>query len=234
MLVFAVGVALLVGAGCGSPRGSSPPPQILPNLDKVVVMGFRPAIPEYGRPDVVRSPVTGTVFMAAAVSEETARSLTRTLVDRLMSEGQYQIVPPGQARGVYSTLIDSDAGVDIGAVEAFKEVGKAFEADGVMAGYLYRWQEREGGDYAVNRPASVAFDLYIIRPNDGAVLWKAKFDKTQRSLSEDVLDLSTFVESKGRWVKVERLAMIGLEQMLARAPKSSVQPVGGSPEQTEK
>jgi hypothetical protein len=160
--------------------------------------------------------------MAEPVPKENAWRLTQALLDRLVSERSYELIFPGQARGVYSTLIDSDAGANMGAIEVFQEVGKAFQAEGVMAGYIYRWREREGGDYAVNRPASVAFDLYIIRPGDGAVLWKAKFDKTQRSLSEDVLDLPTFMEGGGRWMKAEKLAMIGLEGMLAGMPRSDV------------
>jgi hypothetical protein len=230
MLVFCIGMVLLLGAGCGSSRKSSSQPQTLPGLQKVVVVGFRPAIPEYGRPDAVRSPVTGTTFMAGPVTEEIAQQMTQSLLDRLASERDYQVIPPGQARGVYATLIDSDVGVDIGAVEVFQKVGKAFQADGVVAGYIYRWQEREGGDYAVNRPASVAFDLFIIRPSDGAAIWKTKFDKTQRSLSEDALDFSTFMEGQGRWMQAEKLAMMGLNEMVARMPQSVPGPEPAYPE----
>ena len=231
LLTSLMGLTLVIGAGCESTRRGSAPPPSMPDLNKVVVVGFRPAIPEYGRPDVLRSPVTGTTFMAGPVSEAIARDMTQSLLDLLASKRDYQVIPPGQARGVYATLIDSDAEADVGAIEVFRSVGKAFQADGVMAGYIYRWEEREGGDYAVNRPASVAFDLYIIRPSDGAALWKAKFDKTQRSLSEDALDFSTFMGGQGRWMRAAKLAMIGLEAMVAGMPKSGSQP---EPSSTEK
>lgn len=232
-LTLCIGLTMMMGAGCDWMRWGSPETPSLPHIGKVVLVGFRPAIPEYGRPEVVRSPVTGTVFMAEPVSPEIARNLTQALLDRMQSKGPYELVPPGQALGVYSTLIDSDAGANLGAIEVFQEVGKAFQADGVMAGYLYRWREREGGNYAVNRPASVAFDLYVIRPGDGALLWKAKFDKTQRSLSENVLDLNTFMEGRGQWMEVEELAMMGLEEMLKGLPRSGSGSVGVSRGQTE-
>ena len=103
-------------------------------------------------------------------------------------------------------------------LEILQEVGKAFEADAILAGYIYRWREREGTDYAVDRPASVAFDLQLIRPTDGAVLWKMKFDKAQQSLSENILDLKTFLDGRGRWMTVEKLAMLGLRKALGDMP----------------
>ncbi len=86
----------------------------------------------------------------------------------------------------------------------------------MLIGHLYRYREREGTDFAINRPASVAFDLYLIRPDDGAVLWKGRFDKTQKSLSENLLDIDTFLRGQGRWMTAERLAELGLEDVLGK------------------
>ncbi len=92
-----------------------------------------------------------------------------------------------------------------------------------MIGYVYRWREREGTDYSVNRPASTAFDLYLIRSHDRAVLWKGRFDKTQRSLSENILDMETFIKGKGRWMTVDRLAKLGLSNLMSKFPSSKTE-----------
>ena len=64
----------------------------------------------------------------------------------------------------------------------------------------------------------MAFDLHMIRPEDGRILWKGKFDKTQRSLSENLLDWAIFRQGRGRWMTVEELALYGLGKMLKEMP----------------
>ena len=127
-----------------------------------------------------------------------------------------ELISPGKARGVYSRLISSDE--ELSEFEMLQQIGQAFSADAVLVGYLYRWRERVGGDHAVDRPASVAFDLSLIRSEDGAILWSEKFDKTQKSLSENLFEWDTFVRGRGRWMTAEKLAELGLEDMLSRMP----------------
>ena len=102
----------------------------------------------------------------------------------------------------------------MGDLEVFQEIGKAYSADAVLTGYVYRWREREGTEYAVNRPASVAFDLYLIKTDDGVIIWKGRFEKAQQSLSENLFDLGTFLKSKGRWMEAKELADIGLAHLM--------------------
>jgi hypothetical protein len=54
------------------------------------------------------------------------------------------------------------------------------------------------------------------------ILWKSAFDKTQKSLSENLFEFSTFMQSGGRWLQVEKLAMIGLEKLLSEMPGAPV------------
>jgi hypothetical protein len=182
----------------------------------MVVVGFLSAMSQFDAPDMVRSPLSGAVFMGEPVPPEAVNKMTAKLFDRVLKNRSYELVSPSQARGVYLNLVTSDlveADIDV-----FKRVGKAFSADVLLVGYLYRWREREGTDFAVNRPASVAFEVYLLRPDDGAILWKGRFDKTQRSLSENVLDMDTFLKGRGRWMTVEKLAEVGLEGLLSKFP----------------
>ncbi len=189
----------------------------LPKIEKMVVVGFLPAMSQWDTPNMVRSPVTGAVFFAEPVSEQVVSNLTANLFERIVKEKRYDLISPGQAKGVYSILRLSD--VIQPEIEIIQKIGQAFSADAVMSGYLYRWQEREGTDYAVNRTASVAFDLYLIRPDDGAILWKDRFDKTQQSLSENLLDINTFLKGQGRWMTAGSLADLGLDKVLGELLK---------------
>jgi len=210
---------LLLDGGCyiqKSPLFSKE--SLTPLIDKVVVVGFRVAIPQGKEADVVQSPLSGGILMAEPVPHYVVQKMTGILFDQLVADKRYELISPGQAKGVFSTILDSDQNLGMTPLRILQEVGKTFEADAVLAGYIYRWREREGTDYAVGHPASVAFDLQLVRPTDGAILWKVKFDKTQRSLSENVFDLATFIEGGGRWMTVEKLAMHGLQKALGEMP----------------
>jgi hypothetical protein len=181
------------------------------DIEKIVIYGFRGTGAKGDEPVVLRSPISGAVFTASPIPEEAVHEMTTELFQRFSDKG-YNLVSPNQARGVYLNIIARDLGYD--DLETLIKIGNAFSADAVLIGYLYRWREREGSDFGVTSPASVAFELYLIRPYDGAILWKGRFDKTQRSLSENILDVQTFLKSGGKWLRAKRLALLGLEGLL--------------------
>ncbi len=100
-----------------------------------------------------------------------------------------------------------------------KKVGDELEADGIMLGYVYRYRERKGYAYSAEKPASVAFEIHLIRVSDGAVVWKGIFDKTQTSLMEDMLQISSFLKERGRWVTAKELTAEGMDEVLREIPQ---------------
>ncbi|HEN20633.1 MAG TPA: hypothetical protein ENN86_01330 [Desulfobacteraceae bacterium] len=210
---------LIITSGCHTKKTYSPDAfSAFSDINKIVVVGFRPVVPHDEKTITVRSPLSGSVFVAGPIPPEVIQPITDMLFERLIAESKCELVSPGQAEGVYSSIVDSDKDAGIGTLEILQMVGNKFGSDALLAGFIYRWEEREGSDYAVNRPASVAFDLYLIRPTDGAILWRGKFDKTQRSLTENLMDLKTFVQGKGQWMTAEKLALIGLNKLLNEIP----------------
>ena len=206
-------VLACLSLGCGANRPGRVRPSPFPaNLDKIVVFGFRSALERGTSPDVIRSPISGEAFSAQPIPEGPVELMTERLFQRVSQAGQHDLVSPDQARGVYSSLVSSRS--TLSEIEILQQIGEAFSADAVLVGYLYRWRERVGTAYAVKTPASVAFDLYLIRPEDGALLWKGQFDRTQRSLSENLLEMNTFIEGGGKWMTAKQLAGIGLGRLL--------------------
>jgi len=198
-----------------SDKGKMPRPVI----NKVVVMGFRAAMSQGEKSDVFQDPLSGGIYMAEPVSHDVVKKMTAFLFDSLVAEKKYILIPPGQAKGAFSNIVDLDRNMAISTVKIIQEVGKTFGANAVLIGYISRWREREGSDYAINRPASVAFDLNLVSPADGTVLWRGRFDKTQRSLFENLFDFSTFKEGGGRWMTADKLAMCGLKKLLTEMPE---------------
>jgi hypothetical protein len=212
-------VSLLVGACAGPGPDRDVSITHLPEVNKIVVAGFSPALSPGDPSDWATDPITGAVFWAEPVPEGVAVEMTDILFDKMVEVYGYSLVSPGQARGAFSEILASDRGLKLDALAMVREIGKAFGADGVLVGRIYRWQEREGTDYAISRPASVAFNLLLVRPADGAILWRGRFDKTQQSLSENLFDMSTFLHGGGRWMTARKLALMGLDGTMARMPK---------------
>jgi hypothetical protein len=196
------------------PKEDKPP---MPVLNTIVVIGFRPALAPSQAPGFVRSPISGAMFLAEPVPEEIADWLSETFFEKLSKTGGRNWVSPGEAAAAFSQLASSNpAWTD---KEIYAQIGKVLSADGVVGGHVYRWREREGTAYAASSPASVAFDAYLMSAGDGVILWKARFDKTQASLSENLFDFHTFLKAKGRWMTAAELGEIGLTEFVEIFPK---------------
>ncbi|MBW1702293.1 MAG: hypothetical protein JRJ50_09250 [Deltaproteobacteria bacterium] len=184
-------VSLGLSSGCYYQKAPVPeekPPVF--SVRKVVVVGFRAAMSHGEKSDVIRDPLSGGIYMAAPVSRDVVQRMSEVLFDNLVASKKYQLVSPGQAMGVHSRLVDSDQNMGMDTIRILQEVGKTFGCD----------------------------DLHLIRPTDGAILWRTRFDKTQRSLSENLLDAGTFFQSGGRWLTAEKLAILGLKKVLKDMP----------------
>ncbi len=208
--------SVLIGFSCQLQQVPKEDKPVTPSLDTIAVIGFRPGLPSGQTPGLVRSPISGAVFSAEPVSEEVADRLSNSLFEMLTKKDNQKWVPPREAASAFSSLASSNPMLT--DREIYVQIGKALSADGVLGGHVYRWHEREGTDYAASWPASVAFDLYLMSVGDGAILWKARFDKTQASLSENLFDIQTFLKAKGRWMTVGELGNLGLTEVVETFP----------------
>jgi len=185
-------------------------------VDRVAVLGFRSLPFSFEEGQTVRSPLTGSVFMGGHVPREITQELTYRVYQELSKKYSAELVPPEEAWQAQGAL--NGTRYEFDEREVLIKIGESLASDAVLAGYVYRWRERQGTDYAVSRPASVAFELALVKVADGSIIWKSRFDKTQASLTENILDLGTFLKGKGRWMTVHELAGVGLSDLLARLP----------------
>ena len=221
--LFAI-VFTLANGGCQGGRApvrSQAPAH--PIIKKVVVVEFRAAISKEEKADLVRNPITGTAFMSQPVPQDVVKWLTDQLFDMLVTDKRWDLIPPGQAKGILESIVSSDMKVGMSSLKMLQEVGKTFGADAVLLGQVYRWRERVGSDFGVESPASVAFDLSLVRPSDGVILWRGNYDKTQKSLFEDLFDLKAYIKSDGRWLTARKLAKFGLDKLLKDMPGSPLE-----------
>jgi hypothetical protein len=74
---------------------------------------------------------------------------------------------------------------------------------------VYRFEERRGGNFAVEKPAGVGFHMHLM---EGSTVGKIfVFDEDQQALSQNVLNVRQFLKRGAKWLTVEQLSQEGIE-----------------------
>jgi TolB-like protein len=133
----------------------------------------------------------------------------------------WQIVSESEVREVSGNLPSSSETIRL------RQIGQMVYADAVLSGRVQRYRERVGDEWGAKSPASVAFVLDLIDVRRGDVIWSARFDETQKSLSENIFAIGDIGQRGVRWLTAEQLTQEGvrkalapLHQLIARAPIS--------------
>lgn len=200
--------------GCGDRRVSQKPIELTPDLEKILVVAFRDMNTDGGAQVNIRCPLSGKMFVAGPVDPDAPALLTEGLMAALRAKPprEYRLINAVDLSEIQSRHLDQ--GGVVTEHRLIVAAGRAFEADAVLAGHLYRYIDRVGGNLSVESPASVAFDLHLVRVSDGTILWTGYFDETQKTLMENMLDISAFFEREGKWVTAEQMASSGLSKIM--------------------
>ena len=133
----------------------------------------------------------------------------------------WQIVSESEIREVALTV---PPGVE---ATRMRQIGQMVYADAVMVGRVHRYRERVGDEWGAKSPASVAFVIDLIDMRRGDVIWSARFDETQKSLSENIFAIGEISRRGVRWLSADQLmhegvkkAIAALHQILVRPPVS--------------
>ena len=210
-------VFLLTGivffSACGGDNIVKEKPPNLTGIEKILILPFRDMASVFGESVNGRCPVCGKVFTTGEVAESAAGMLTEHLFILLKDRKDIELIPSSQAQGVMSGLL-AGSKKTLQERNLQLEIGRALNADAIFAGYIYRFRERVGGEYSVDLSASVAFDIHLVRVEDGRVIWSAHLDETQQPLSDNVFQLNLFLRRKAKWITAKEMAISGLEDML--------------------
>jgi hypothetical protein len=90
--------------------------------------------------------------------------------------------------------------------------------DAVLTGVITRYDNRQGNALLADQPASVAYEAFLISAHDGEILWRARFDETQRPLLDNLLLADRFFKGGGGWQTNDTLARLGLERVVKTFP----------------
>ena len=95
-----------------------------------------------------------------------------------------------------------------------QEVGARLKVDGVLTGIVRTYREREGSKLGA-KPAAVGFEVYLVKPSDGTILWRGEFFEEQKPLNQDVVG---FFEKGGGFVTADELAELGVQKVMKAFP----------------
>jgi hypothetical protein len=102
-----------------------------------------------------------------------------------------------------------------------KEVGDRLKVDGVLMGLVRTYREREGTRMGA-KPAAVGFEMFLVRPSDGTVLWKGEFFEEQKPLTQDIVG---FFEKSGGFVTAQEISELGVQKVMETFPVGQVAPI---------
>ena len=97
-------------------------------------------------------------------------------------------------------------------------VGEKMNCNGVLESTVRRFKERVGGRYSIETPASVAFAMRLISIDSGRVVWSAKFDESQKSVMENILEWNKANTRGFTWITAEELMREGIKSKFASSP----------------
>ena len=178
--------AFLLLAGCvRRPLEPSPPLPLLTGPLRVAVVPFRTTI---------EPPLPGLGAAAA-----------RALGDQLAGAG--------------FSVVDADRVADAAQAEAgsfdtgfARRVADKVGATLAVLGAISRYREREGPAWAAASPASVAYEVALVRASDGRLLVFDRFEHTQQAGSDSTLELPAEVRGGVHWLSRDEM----LDQALRR------------------
>jgi len=163
----------------------------------------------------------GAVPPARTTERDAAESLARIVYASLAAWPDLQVVSESEVREAVIAVPPTSDEVKL------KLVGETVYADAVMMSRLQRYRERVGDQWGAKSPASVAFILDLVDVRRGDIVWSARFDETQKPLSENLFSIGDIGTRGVRWLTAEQLTQEGvkkaigqLHEILSRRPTS--------------
>ena len=215
-IVFLLIAVLVSGCAMRDHARSTLPPREDNLPIRVAVLPFQTILPDESMRTTV-CPLTGAIFRGCESPNGADQILEKAFLDRFQKRYNRNLIPVEKSEGIYRR-VSSDS-FKVSQKEILMKIGKELDADAVIAGYLFCFRERKGYNYSVEKPASVCFGIYLYRVSDGSLLWKGLFDKSQKTLFEDILQLYSFVKEGGKWVGAEVLLNEGLDDVMKSFPE---------------
>ena len=178
---------------------------------RLAIIPFQAILSQTEAGNTVESPLSGAVFFGGKIAKGGETVTEELFVEKLKEFKEIELIPQEKVEGIYKRISAESLKVPLSKI--IKKVGVEVNADLVAVGYVFRYMERVGRDYGVEKAASVAFEINLINCKDGSVAWRGTFDRTQISLMEDLLQIAAFYKGRGKWLTVREFTKLGMNEV---------------------
>ncbi len=209
---------LPVLSGCHHREGVST--ELLPGgkipAGSIAVLPFQQITFEDAAIKTARCPLCGSILRTEKFPQGAEKIIEDIFYGRLKDRGKISLIESDRTDAFFERI--SAESLKKPLPEILKKVGAELQAEGIIVGYVYRFRERTGYAYSAEKPASVAFDIHLIRVSDGVTIWRGIFDETQKSLMENLFQIVPFFKGGGQWVTAKELATEGIDELMENFP----------------
>ena len=98
----------------------------------------------------------------------------------------------------------------VAALHHWSAVGMCMKVDVLLVPHLFKFQEREGSEAGITRPAGVTMDIFLIDVKNKQLVSRSHFDETQQALADNLLNSGKFFSRGAKWLTGVQLAREGM------------------------
>ncbi len=214
--IFVETVGLPIGLPTHSSRFSAFAQELDLHSKKIAVMPFfRGKRPE-DMAEMINCPLERLCWDQGDLKENAEKTITAMVRRTLENRFGEAVIPLPDTVAAYEKVFASTPQKLPGLLA--QKLGEALGADFVFLGNVWRYRDRDDTMTDVPRGASVAFNLVLLKVSTGQKIWKGTFDKTQQSLTDNVLSVKGPVKPGLKWLSANELARLGIKEIFKKFP----------------
>ena len=184
--------------------------------EKIGVMPFFKGRRSADMGETLNCPICELYFKSENIENNAVRALTLHVQEVLKRRYAEKVITLDEVTRIYEEIPRDDTKDTARGLA--QKVGDALRADLMIAGTVWRYTNRIQEPMGPGRGASVAFEMYLIEVPSGKTVWKAKFDETQRPLTEDIRAAKVLLRKGVKWLSAFELAHYGVEEVFKKFP----------------
>jgi len=199
VVVFVLASLILALSGCATPRQG-------PGLPEVNI-----GVVEFTQPQSVLEMLAGHMPEdAPRVHPKVLTELDEALARVLREETKRTYAPMETFLGCRDAKAPSHVSGRATALRHWIAVGSCMKVDFLLVPQVINWQEREGSQAGVTRPAGITLDFFLIDIKNAVLTSRSHFDEMQTALAENLLETRKFLSRGARWISAIELAREGM------------------------
>ena len=151
-----------------------------------------------------------------AINPGAGDMMTRLVNSTLSNRFGKNVIPLDESQAAYAGLRMDDTRDTPRTL--IKRLAEALSADLIVAGTLWRYRDKGAIEGFPEKPASVAFALYLVEPETGRRIWRGVFDETQEYALKDMSKFTERIKMGLKWLTADEMARYGVKKALSAFP----------------